>query len=72
MRFLSGTAPRFPLPECDCPACECSYNHYADRRSGFDRRRVIVASSMTRIERRLTRGRRSKDAQGFDDPQNSR
>jgi hypothetical protein len=72
IRFLSGTVPRLPLPECDCPSCECSYSHYADRRSGFDRRRVIAAPSVTSVERRLTRGRRSKDAQGFDDPQNTR
>ena len=31
-RFLSGKAPRLPLPECDQASCECSYKHSADRR----------------------------------------
>jgi hypothetical protein len=71
LRFLSKKAPRFPLPECDCAACECSYTHYADRRLGIDRRRTLATPpSAAIVERRLRpRGRRSTDAMGFSDPQ---
>ena len=37
-RFLSGAAPRLPLPECDVLDCKCRFVHHADRRTGDDRR----------------------------------
>ena len=37
-RFLSGAAPRLPLPDCDVLECKCRFVHHADRRSGTDRR----------------------------------
>jgi hypothetical protein len=71
LRFLSNKAPRFPLPECNCPQCDCSYTHYADRRLGIDRRRTLATPpSAAIVERRLRPGgRRSTDARGFSDPQ---
>ena len=69
MRFLSSNAPRFPLPECTCAKCECSYTHYADRRRGFDRRRTLEKPPEAAIvERRKAHGRRATDAMGFNDP----
>jgi hypothetical protein len=37
-RFLSGAAPRIPLPGCDVLECRCRFIHHADRRRGEDRR----------------------------------
>ena len=72
MRFLSGRAPRFPLPECTCEQCECSYTHYDDRRLGVDRRRKLATPpSASVVERRIRAGRRSTDAKGFSDLQPS-
>ncbi len=36
-RFLSGEAPRLPMPGCSEPRCACSYIHHDDRRED-DRR----------------------------------
>lgn len=37
-RFLSGAAPRLPLPDCTMLECKCRFVHHADRRAGSDRR----------------------------------
>lgn len=37
-RFLSGAAPRLPLPDCNVLECECRFTHHTDRRAGPDRR----------------------------------
>jgi len=37
-RFLSGSAPRIPLPACDASDCTCRFAHHPDRRAGDDRR----------------------------------
>ena len=37
-RFLSGVAPRLPLPECTVLECQCRFAHYADRRKHDDQR----------------------------------
>lgn len=37
-RFLSDAAPSIPLPSCDSENCRCRFVHFADRRSGEDRR----------------------------------
>ena len=68
-RFLTNSAPRFPLPECTCETCNCSYVHHADRRNGIDRRKALGKAPVAGFsERRITRGRRATDAAGFNDP----
>jgi hypothetical protein len=38
-RFLSGEAPKLPLPGCTDPSsCSCRFVHHKDRRTGRDRR----------------------------------
>jgi hypothetical protein len=65
MRFLCAKAPRLPVPECSAATCNCRYVHYADRRSGQDRRRRY---DWTRerdvgvVNRRAGGGRRSTDS----------
>ncbi len=41
-RFLSGTAPRIPLPDCDVLECKCRFVHHKDRRKDDDRRNPYV------------------------------
>lgn len=43
-RFLSGSAPRIPLPDCDASDCTCRFSHHADRRAGEDRRSLYRSS----------------------------
>ena len=73
MRFLSSKAPALPLPECNFSPCTCRYAHYSDRRSGFDRRRVLGEPPSVAVgERRANFGRRSTDARAtWDDPRTS-
>jgi hypothetical protein len=65
MRFLCTKAPRLPVPECTAATCNCRYVHYADRRSGQDRR---ARYDWTRerelgvVNRRSGGGRRATDA----------
>jgi hypothetical protein len=65
MRFLCAKAPRLPLPGCSAAVCNCRYVHFADRRSGLDRR---ASYDWTRerelgvVNRRSGHGRRSTDA----------
>jgi hypothetical protein len=69
-RFLSGAAPRIPLPECDVQECKCRFIHHDDRRHGVDRR---GAHSQSRIgdtgrhekERRHRGDRRDDDPEDF-------
>lgn len=64
-RFLSGAAPRLPLPDCDALECRCGFAHHDDRRSGEDRRSpfkpTIYAggTGTLNVERRDRRDRRS-------------
>jgi len=37
-RFLSGAAPRLPLPDCTNRECKCRFVHHKDRRESEDRR----------------------------------
>lgn len=65
LRFLSAKAPRLPVPECTAAACNCRYVHFADRRSGRDRRaRYDWAREreLGLVNRRASRGRRETDA----------
>ena len=57
-RFLSRDAPPLPLRDCGAEKCACTYQHFDDRRSGIDRRRV---GSHPANERRGSRGRREDD-----------
>src|SRR5690606_1013393 len=43
-RFLSGSAPRIPLPDCDASDCSCRFAHHADRREGDERRTPYPSS----------------------------
>ena len=61
LRFLARKAPLLPLPECTSSTCDCTYVHYADRRTGSDRRR-LVGQVPPVGNRRSHRGRRSTDA----------
>jgi hypothetical protein len=65
MRFLCAKAPRLPVPECTAATCNCRYLHYADRRSGKDRRSVYDWTRERQlgvVNRRAARGRRATDA----------
>lgn len=65
MRFLCAKAPRLPLPECAAAACNCRYLHYADRRTGRDRRRSYDWTrerELGMVNRRAGQGRRATDA----------
>ena len=62
-RYLSVDAPRLPLAGCDASICDCTYQHFPDRR--LDSRRdddpPTAASPTPNGERRGGRGRRSTD-----------
>ena len=65
-RFLSGSAPRIPLPGCDASDCSCRFSHHADRRAGDDRRSLYRSSIGIDIaslgaEKRSDRERRRDD-----------
>lgn len=63
-RFLSGAAPKLPLPGCDAEECRCGFAHHSDRRSGRDRRSPFNPASpgggtgTFTVERRDRRDRR--------------
>jgi hypothetical protein len=63
-RFLSGTAPRIPLPDCDVLECKCRFVHHKDRRKGDDRRNPYLQrfggsnTGSFREEQRKARDRR--------------
>ena len=64
LRFLTRQAPSLPLTGCAVRPCECRYSHYADRRTGLDRRVKIGGErSGGFIDRRFNHGRRPSDAQ---------
>jgi hypothetical protein len=65
-RFLSGSAPRIPLPRCDASDCTCRFTHHADRRTGDERRSLYRSSigidiASLGVEKRSDRERRSDD-----------
>lgn len=65
MRFLCAKAPRLPVPECTAATCTCRYVHFADRRSGKERRSVYDWTRERQlgvVNRRAARGRRATDA----------
>ena len=70
-RFLSGAAPRIPLPECDVLECNCRFVHHDDRRTGKDRRNPwgqgLGASGTGNFptEQRKGRDRRTDDEEDF-------
>jgi hypothetical protein len=67
MRFLCAKAPRLPVQECDAANCNCRYVHFADRRTGKDRRATYDWTrerNLDVVNRRSARGRRATDAIG--------
>lgn len=67
-RFLSGAAPRLPLPECDVNDCRCRFVHHKDRRAGRDRRSPFgpsgfggAATGTHKVEQRQGKDRRHED-----------
>ena len=42
-RFLAREVSSLPVAGCDASRCQCTYKHYADRRSGEDRRHASSA-----------------------------
>lgn len=66
-RFLSGAAPRLPLPGCSGLECRCHFVHHEDRRSRKDRRSPFAASGYSggtgsyKKERRERPDRRKSD-----------
>jgi hypothetical protein len=42
-RFLAYEVSRLPVAGCDASRCQCTYKHYADRRSGEERRHASTA-----------------------------
>ena len=61
-RFLSASAPRIPLPDCDAASCRCRFVHFDDRRSGDDRRKLAVNPAGHLMgERRRGSGNRNTD-----------
>jgi hypothetical protein len=64
-RFLVGTAPRLPLPNCDSQQCKCIYRRLEDRRTDV-RRDTDVGIGTLRIHypgsrRAGSPGRRAND-----------
>jgi hypothetical protein len=69
-RFLSGAAPRIPLPDCNVLECKCRFVHHKDRRAGDDRRSLfgqgMASSTGTHPkEQRQGEDRRGDDSDGF-------
>lgn len=66
-RFLSASAPRLPLADCDATECDCRFVHHEDRRSGSDRRdpfasgNAVTGTGNFEEERRKGRERRHDD-----------
>ncbi len=59
-RFLSTAPPRLPLPECDYIDCRCQFAHYADRRTGRDRRSPFAPANPTGATGSFQRERRDR------------
>ena len=66
-RFLSASAPRLPLADCDAAECDCRFVHHEDRRCGTDRRdpfgsgSIAAATGSFEEERRKGRDRRGDE-----------
>lgn len=63
-RFLANEAMTLPLASCDAANCQCTYKHYADRRSGEERRRASIAmrERFSKYEQRHGGDRRRRHA----------
>lgn len=70
-RFLSASAPRLPLADCDAAECDCRFVHHEDRRSGTDRRDpfgsggIVAGTGNFEEERRKGRDRRDDDEEEY-------
>lgn len=63
-RLLSREAPALPVPGCGSPHCQCTFQHFDDRRAGERRHSGTSARESGGekwAERRCTRGRRKTD-----------
>ncbi len=64
-KFLSGQAPKLPLPACPHPeACQCTYRHFEDRRCGPRRNAEVnpsLGDTKPDTNRRKQGGRRARD-----------
>lgn len=69
-RFLSGSAPHLPLPECDAFVCKCRFVHHADRRSGVDRRGRVPPNVLASTGSYFGKERRFHERRGADEPRN--
>ena len=70
-RFLSGAAPRLPLPDCTMLECNCRFVHHADRRAGDRRSQFQGGIGLTGSSGAYQKERRDKDdrrkSKGADD-----
>lgn len=69
-RFLSGDAPRLPLPSCGAPTCNCRYVHHGDRRDAEEGRvdapqGVADGRSARGQAERREEGRRTSPSDGW-------
>jgi hypothetical protein len=60
-RFLSGAAPRLPLPNCKNLECKCRFVHHKDRREGEDRRSPFGQSMASTTGTHLKEQRQAED-----------
>lgn len=67
-RFLSGAAPRIPLPDCDVLDCKCRFVHHRDRRDGDDRRSPFAAGFAGETGKHPQEKRRQGDRRKDSDP----
>jgi hypothetical protein len=59
-RYLFSAAPRLPLEHCDrILHCRCRFKHYADRRSGDDRRQIFGSQTEDSLRGPMNRRVRS-------------
>ena len=66
-RFLSGEAPRLPLPGCDIAECKCHFAHHKDRRVSNDRRNVFNSSGHSNATGKHEQERRGRKERRHDD-----
>ncbi len=70
-RFLSGAAPKIPLPECDALECKCRFIHHKDRRRHDERRNAYSkgfgggSTGAFEREQREGRERRHEEPEDF-------
>lgn len=66
-RFLSTSAPTFPLPDCNVVKCDCHFSHHGDRRARKDRRSPFASSIATDGTGSFEKERREKSERRHED-----